>query len=1034
MESAKVMPETKNTNYDEFFEHSGNVLMQLSHSAEIIFINAEAERILGIPVLKIKDKGLQSITDSLSFQKIQLIIQSLLRLREPEVIDILFNDVSNRKLLFECQLWLGKNDTVHLLGIEKTDKRAWEQQLELSHAYRDAMLEANIMAVVLIDNQFKVTAFNRRASELLRLFFRTDLRKGSDVRTLVDSGFSKLLESSLDRALQGEIVREDRNLTFGKDQSYWVESSFTPIFTRGRTVSGILISVLDITERKEIEHALRVSKEKYQAITELSSDFSFSAKLDKEGNIEIEWITEAFARLTGFSEEDIAGIKNFNSLIFPQDVLVAKHQRLNLLSGHISESEFRIVTKTGDVRWLRRIAKPIYDPTTHKVERFFACAQDITEQKQMEEAMRKSLENYQRLLDALNEGVMYINDKGQVVEANRNAGKLLGFEDEEDLKGVHLESQMWKFIDENHIHISLKENPMKITLDTGVPQKNVVLGAYRADGSLIWLSINTNPLLSLGSRSIYGVVVSFSDITLIREAEEQKQRLENSLFRLSLVARQTANPILLTDNKRKINWINDAFYRLTEYRFDEAVGKELSELLEIDEAGRNEYSKLINSLEDYDSTNVELQFRSKNGYYHIIKLFADPAFDENQTPTGFIFSMIDITKEVEDERLLESARKKLEQLNMLKNSFLQNVSKDLKVPLNAVLGLSNKLSLANIHDEEREIAHKIYRNGLRMNETLALIIDFNKLESGERRVVTESFKPALLIDDQFALIEMVVKRRGLELEFYKGEGLSEETEIITDPSIVKHVLRHLLSNAIKFTESGKISVTCSIRESGSGPRLKLQVSDTGVGISEDNLKNIFDPFARFGENDQQTEGLGLGLPITKRLLDLIDGSYINLESKPGEGTTAYIEIPCEYVEQKVKDEMSTKVNKIKGEFRFLLIDDDETALTVASHYLRAYGIVDKASCSVKARELWLLKSYDFIFMDIDLGEKISGFDLVKEVRSNEKFLHTPVIALTSFVLSGDKEKLKETGFSHYLSKPFTKDQISKLLVELTGIH
>ncbi len=1023
-----------NTPFDAFFEFSGNVLMKLTPEAGITFINKEVERIFGVSSEVFIEKGLQPIADTPTIQKIQKTIQNLLLLRECEPIDVIFAASNNKNLLFECQLWLGKDDEIHLLGVEKTDKRVWEQQLELSNAHREAMLESNIMAIVLIDSEFKITEFNRRASELLRLFFKTDFRKGFDIRTLLDSEHLKWLQPALEKASRGEKVSEDRRISFSQDQCYWVESSFTPVFTKGRKVSGILISVLDITERKQTEHALRVSKEKFQAITELSSDFSFSAKLDKEGNIEIEWITEAFARLTGFTDEDMEGIKNFNSLIFPQDVMVAKHQRLSLLSGHISESEFRIVTKSGDVRWLRRVAKPIYDPITNKVERFVACAQDITEQKQMEEAMRKSLENYQRLLDALDEGVMYINDKGQIVEANKNAGKLLGFEDEEDLKGIHLDSQMLKFIDEDKKKISYEENPIRITLKTGAPKKNAVLGAYRDDGSLIWISLNTNPLLALGNRSIYGVVVSFSDITVMRQSLEHKQRLENSLFRLSLVARQTANPILLTDMQRKITWVNDAFFRLTEFKSEEAVGSDLAELLHLDETGKNEFTKLVTSLEDYDSTNIEVQFLSKNGFFHIIKLFADPAFDENQTPTGFIFSMIDITKEVEHERLLEAARKKSEQLNTLKNSFLKNVSNDLKAPLNAVLGLSNKLSLANINHEEREIAHKIYRNGLRMNETLNLIIDFNKLESGERRVVNEQFKPALLIDDQFALIEKVVKRRGLNLEFQKGEGFTENTEIVTDPSIVKHVMRHLLSNAIKFTESGSITVSCSIRESGSGLRLRLEVADTGVGMHEDDLKNIFDPFARFGDADQQTEGLGLGLPITKKLLDLIDGSYIHLESKLGEGTTVFVEIPCYTIEQKVSDEMSTSIHKVKGEFRFLLIDDDETALTVASHYLRAYGSVDKASTSSKARELWNTKTYDFVFMDIDLGEKISGFDLVKELRDNEKFIDVPLIALTSFVLSGDKEKLKETGFTHYLSKPFTKDQISKLLIELTGVQ
>lgn len=379
---------------------------------------------------------------------------------------------------------------------------------------------------------------------------------------------------------------------------------------------------------------------------------------------------------------------------------------------------------------------------------------------------------------------------------------------------------------------------------------------------------------------------------------------------------------------------------------------------------------------------------------------------------------------------LEVAVQNAEAANQAKSEFLASMSHELRTPLNAVLGFSQLLQgESSLAGEQRESAEEIYRAGSHLLELINEILDLSKIEAGTLELQVETFAIGDVIRSCQRLIELIAQQYGVSLSFAQ-ECLADEW-VRADITRTKQVLLNLLSNAVKYNrEGGSVSVSCERQ----GEFLRIAVSDTGVGISEEKLAVIYEPFNRLGAEAGKIEGAGIGLTITRELVDMMGGE-MGVESRPGEGSTFWFTLPWVGRETVVggsahgrRDE--TLPAKIQGKMKVLYIEDNPTNLKLVKMLLERQTDCEFVAAvePVSGIELATRERPDLILLDINLPT-MSGYEVVARLKALPETRAIPVIALTANAMSDEVEKGKQAGFDGYLTKPL---QVKEFMAVLRG--
>jgi len=327
-------------------------------------------------------------------------------------------------------------------------------------------------------------------------------------------------------------------------------------------------------------------------------------------------------------------------------------------------------------------------------------------------------------------------------------------------------------------------------------------------------------------------------------------------------------------------------------------------------------------------------------------------------------------------------------------------------------------------------------------DTLNMILDLSRLESDKMEIKKSKINLRNVIDEEIDLYTPTAEMKNLYL---KKEIKGGEYFLKSDEKIIRGILDNLINNAIKFTNKGGITLSLKtiVSETGEKESFEISVSDTGIGIPEKSRKIIFDEFRQASEGlNRSFEGTGLGLTITKRFVELLKGK-IEVESKFGKGTTFKVNIPCDLKGELKEKSTNVKKQEIKtrkeitgssftGE-KILFVDDDETSLILVRLFLKNICPVDFARNGNEAIQKASGNDYDVVLMDINLGRGMDGITVAQEIKKLEKYKNIPIVAITAFAMKGDKEEFLQSGFTHYLSKPFIKqtflDLIKEILIE-----
>jgi signal transduction histidine kinase/CheY-like chemotaxis protein/HPt (histidine-containing phosphotransfer) domain-containing protein len=418
----------------------------------------------------------------------------------------------------------------------------------------------------------------------------------------------------------------------------------------------------------------------------------------------------------------------------------------------------------------------------------------------------------------------------------------------------------------------------------------------------------------------------------------------------------------------------------------------------------------------------------------VITLYLSEGHIQNDEEKEFLLSIANtlagIIERKQMEEKLQKAKQKAEEATWAKSSFLATMSHDIRTPMNAILGMGEVLRDSGLNKEQGNALKVMTHAGENLLSLINDILDLSKVESGQLQIETVSFDLYELIEKTHYILLHQARDKGLDsIPVIKSDC---PNFVIGDPQRLRQILINLLGNAIKFTESGKITLMVEPHRTD---LIQFTVSDTGVGIPQEQLENIFDPFQQADNStSRHFGGTGLGLSICKQLVRAMGGE-IQVESEFGKGSTFHFTARLPKSEEALSDETLTHVTRIqerKNEsqesirletMNILLVDDAEDNLMVISAFLNNTPYhLETEDNGKKAVETFKSKPFDLVIMDMHMPV-LDGYSATKQIRAWENEQNrsrTPIIALTANAMKDDIDKTAEAGCDLHLSKPVRK--------------
>ena len=390
----------------------------------------------------------------------------------------------------------------------------------------------------------------------------------------------------------------------------------------------------------------------------------------------------------------------------------------------------------------------------------------------------------------------------------------------------------------------------------------------------------------------------------------------------------------------------------------------------------------------------------------------------------------DITERKKYETGLKEAMERAEEMSRLKSSFLANMSHELRTPMTGILGFAEILNDKLKNPDEREMADVILKGGKRLMNTLNQILDLSRIESDKIDLIMKPTNISDVATNTARLYEILARENNLELIL----KIEKNVNAILDEQLLEQVLSNMIKNAIIYTEQGSVTIEAKREIISEKEFAVIKVSDTGIGIPGALKEAIFEPFRQVSEGfSRRFEGTGLGLTISKRYIELMNGT-INVESAIGEGSTFVVRFHALPGHKEIESK-KVPVEEEKGEIledtekKVLVVEDDENSIFAINFVLKNISDADFVKNGEEAIEMAKKNKYDLILMDIGL-EGISGLEATKEIRKLAGYKKTPIVAVTAFAMVGDKEKFLAGGCSHYLSKPFKISEFKKFVTDI----
>ncbi len=509
------------------------------------------------------------------------------------------------------------------------------------------------------------------------------------------------------------------------------------------------------------------------------------------------------------------------------------------------------------------------------------------------------------------------------------------------------------------------------------------------------------------------------------EADIQAEQLEATVS-------ASLDGIIIIDSLGKIVEFSDSAERIFGYKKDDILGQEMSSII-VPERYREAHNKGMARMRDTGKANIlgqriEIEALRANGEEFMSEL----AISRSRSSTGdiFIAYIRDISEAKAAEKALTDAKDAAELANKAKTQFISSMSHEIRTPFNAVLGILELLGDTELSKDQKQLVQTADRTSRALMRIINDVLDYARISSGSVKIVNKPFRAPDIFDDVYRLFAMQAKDKNIVLKM--DANRAEPIYLAGDFGRIQQILMNFVSNAIKYTRDGSIDLIVETRPSETGKTaLICKVKDSGAGISEDKQQHLFDEFYMAEDVDiRASEGTGLGLTICKVLTKMMRGT-IGVQSKAGEGSEFWIDIPLSQTEPPTESlEPSSSQISIAGK-HILLAEDNPTNRLVVTRILEKQGAdLTVATNGTEALACLNSKVFDLLLTDVFMPE-MGGKELVETLRAiNNPNAQIPVIALTAMGDIHEAEELKSHGIDHVILKPFNSKNLIKAIAEL----
>jgi PAS domain S-box-containing protein len=951
--------------------------------------------------------------------------------------------------------WFGTFTDIHDLKMAEEALRESEEQARRQNAELENIYQATPVGLSLLDRDFRYMRLNETMAKIegasvdgaLGRAAREVTPKMSD---RLEPVFKRVIKTG--RPIMNLEIRAETPREPGVERD-WL-ASYYPVKAADGSVQGVGCVVLDITERKRAEEAVRENEERLRQAAQAGGFGLYSVNLRTGENY---WSPE-LRRIFGLSDDDVVVLDGSLGLIHPDD----REETVRVIEAALApsgdgefEHEFRAQLPDGRARWALARGKTLFtgNGRRRKASRIIGVAFDITGRKEAEERLHASEELFRTIFDLSGIGILQIDPStGRFIRANHEFCNWLGYSE-----GELSEMKLEEVVHPDDLEDKLAD--IGRLLRGEVDEHFTETRCVRKDGEVVWGLITSRILRDPSGRPL-GAVTAVTDITERKRAEEALRESERRL-KLSLAAGRAGTWEWRIKEDKLIG--SDEYYDLYGMAPGDIEPTLDNFILCVHPEDRDRIlAEMSEVLQERKDAELEFRFIRAGGEARWAHSSAQLTLDESGEPEMMVGIMIDITErkqaEMEREDLLRKereAREQSEAANRGKDEFVAMVSHELRSPLNAMLGWSKILKKGGVDAKTQSHAVEVIERSARVQQNLIEdLLDMARIVGGKLRLETRPVSLARVVEAAVDVVRPAAEAREIELRPF----INSSDEVTGDPDRLQQVVWNLLSNAVKFTTRGG-SVEVILERVGASAQ--ITVTDTGRGIKAEDLPFIFDRFRQADSSgSRRFAGLGLGLALVKHLVELHGGQVYADSLGEGKGASFIVRMPVRAVRGEATpargvDRASLRIEErdgrvpereARGDYPAfpldgvwaLIVDDEADARELIATLLKQYGArVTVASCAAEAFDR-LRKGEagarpDVLVSDISMPDE-DGYMLIERVRKlpPEEGGKIPAIALTALERPSDRIKALASGFSMHVPKPVEPEELAMVIANLTG--